>query len=188
MIFFPGLDIEKSKRWRWLSYKEPVSKWLERYLVLFLLGFLFTCCLLLFISMSPGKADSSLLGCLLMLLLMLLWLYLFYLKVMEKFLKKCKTPFDKGSNKALLQQFATRQGWQPKHLVGDCLVYAISGDQVNYRNATIMIFLVEDGHILYTLLQKRSRLDIPSLSGIWLLRGDLKKWFRAKTVEEVTAN
>jgi len=61
---------------------------------------------------------------------------------------------------------------------GDCLIYIMSDEEFSYRSLSIMIFLVDDSRVLYTLIKKHSRLDAPSLFEIWLLHYDVRKLFR----------
>ncbi|WP_118975195.1 hypothetical protein [Taibaiella koreensis] len=174
MIYFPGLDVQKSRQRRWLTYKESIGSRLERYAVYLIFTFQLLCLTLIFNGLDAGNSNDLFLMWFLMPLLMLLALYILVLKALEKFLKKRTTVCSKKENKTLLQQLATRRRWQTRRLSGDCLIYTTSEHNFSYNVSTIMVFLVEDGRILYSLFRKRPRLDIPSLFEIWLLRYDMR--------------
>lgn len=139
-------------------------------------------------SLDTGSSGTVFAKWFLLPLLMLFFFYVIVMTALEKFLRRCSTTFDKKTHKALLMQLATERGWQPKHLAGDCLIYMEQKGNSRYAaNMDIIVFMVEEHRVLYTLFKKRTRLNRPSLVEIWLLHYDLKKQFRAKQITDKDA-
>ncbi|WP_118951855.1 hypothetical protein [Taibaiella helva] len=138
MIFFPGLDVEKSKRRRWLIYKKSPGSHLERLFLFFLLGSQFLCTLLLYGSLDPDNPNDVFAEWLIPLWILLI-LYVTCMAVFETFLKKKNTTFGKEENKALLQQLAVQRNWKSVRRSGDCLIYIMSDEEFSYRSLSIMI-------------------------------------------------
>ena len=105
-------------------------------------------------------------------------LYVIYRKATERHLIKIRTSYSRQQNRQILLGFANKQGFEIYRNSNDCLIFNEPTNDFISVYKKSMIFIVEDGIVLFTILKDGFRLNLPTLTGHLFLRNDLKKLFK----------
>ncbi|OUJ70880.1 hypothetical protein [Hymenobacter crusticola] len=103
--------------------------------------------------------------------------YVIYRKFTEKKLSKIENAFDKTKNREILLDFAANSGYKIYHKSKYCCVLNKSSLGYNTTYVKSAVVIITNNAILFTVIQDKPKLNMPTLITHLLFEYGLKKLF-----------
>lgn len=171
------IDIDESVSRHKLIFQEEWPEKFDRFLVyLFFSGMIISPALTIF-EVDFNNPNEKFISMTLIPLCILFGLYVIYRKATEKRLYTLTTPFDRQKNRQILLTYADKQQLEIYCKSNDCLIFNESSGNSNPSYKKLMVFILKENQVLFTILKDQDKLNLPTLTSHLFLKYDLKKLF-----------
>ena len=179
-----NINVTESINKQRLIFEEEWSDKLDRVFIYFVFSLCTILPLITIIHADFNNQNDKIFSLLLFILVFPSGLYILYRKATEKNLFKITTPFDKEKNRQLLLDFAEKKDFEIYLKSDDYLIFNESIDDFHANCKKSMIFITEDNLVLFTVIQDRDKINLPTLSFHLFLKYNLKKLFNQNNHSE----